>query len=121
MPNNHSLHHRIPPSGAPSRCLSFCKRPGEIWPLHPNLEASRHPSTQASKTSASGIERPMTPAYISFALVHLLLPSRPPTATYLDSVVLDPNVKAAYAKDRWATNFFKDGMKSLEKVVSSIC
>ena len=43
------------------------------------------------------------------------------TATYLDLVVLDPNVKAAYAKDRWATNFFKDGMKSLEKVVSSIC
>jgi hypothetical protein len=76
---------------------------------------------QASKTSASGIERLMTPVYILFALVYLLLPLRPPTATYLDSVVLDPNVKAAYAKDQWGTSFFKDGMKSIEKMVNSIC
>ena len=34
-------------------------------------------------------------------------------------LVLDPNVKSAYAKDRWATNFFKAGMKLLEGVVST--
>jgi hypothetical protein len=35
-------------------------------------------------------------------------------------VVLDPNVKAAYAQNRWASHFFKEGMRSLEKVVPDI-
>jgi hypothetical protein len=35
-------------------------------------------------------------------------------------VVLDPNVKAAYAQNRWAARFFKEGMRSLEKVVRDI-
>ena len=35
-------------------------------------------------------------------------------------VVLDPNVKAAYAQNRWAPCFFKEGMRSLEKVVRGI-
>ena len=35
-------------------------------------------------------------------------------------VVLDPNVKAAYAQNRWAFHFFKEGMRSLEKVVCDI-
>jgi len=35
-------------------------------------------------------------------------------------LVLDPNVKDAYAENRWAPNFFKDGMTSLEKVVSCL-
>jgi hypothetical protein len=35
-------------------------------------------------------------------------------------LVLDPNVKDAYAENRWAPNFLKDGMTSLEKVVSCL-
>ena len=37
-----------------------------------------------------------------------------------DILLHDLNVKAAYAQNRWALSFFKDGMHSLEKVVSDL-
>lgn len=35
----------------------------------------------------------------------------------MNYLVLDPNLKDAYAKAKWAPNFFKKGMKSLQKLV----
>jgi hypothetical protein len=73
MPNNPFLHPRIRLFGVPYQCLSFYRRPGEIWPPHQNSAASRHPSMRVSKILASGIKKLMTPMSISSALVRSLL------------------------------------------------
>jgi len=38
------------------------------------------------------------------------------TDAYFICLILDPNVKDAYAKSKWAPRFFRDGMKAFEKV-----
>ena len=73
MLNNRSLHPHNLLFGVPSQCLSFYRRPGGIWRLHLNLAASHHPLILVSKISANGIERWMTRASISYALVFSLL------------------------------------------------
>ena len=72
MLNNISPHPRNLLLGPPSQCLSFYRRPGGIWRLHPNLAASHRPLILVLKISANGIERWMTQMSISYALVSSL-------------------------------------------------
>jgi hypothetical protein len=47
-------------------------------------------------------------------LISILMPLN---ITDLVGVVLDPNYKVMYTKDKWTTHFFKQGMQCLESMV----
>lgn len=105
-------------SGTPFLFSNIFKRHGKAWLAHQNSTAFQHQSYLALTMFLSGTKRQMIWMSTSSALVnmYLILISHHSDGTL---TALDTNYKVAYAKAKWASEDFDDGMKQLEDVVSS--
>ena len=114
----HISHSQVPETqlcGGQYLSLNTCRRTGKIWQTIPSSWISPMPYTQAWRTWKSGIERLMKQMPTLSALVKFSCTTQHISAHGL--AVLDPNVKLAYAEEKWGTEQLKDGINCLESVV----
>jgi hypothetical protein len=95
---------------------SFWKRLGAIWLSFLGSRKLKTRSKRALRALKSIMERLMTRMHISSASVSQLLEWF--AMTYSIYLVLDPNVKNAYALDKWESDVYARAMSRLEEVVS---
>ena len=104
-------------SGVQFQCLSFCNRHGRQWRSTPSLLKYHLPSGLVLTILISGIAKLMILMHTSSALVCICWNSCEMGKSYFRALVLDPNFKLAYAKDKWDFEARVDGIACLKATV----